>query len=144
MSYKTWTTYGYGICADEIDTTVERIEKLLSLAPKYQSKIHKWFEESEITEPTVEDYEEFDQDYLGGLATILQTVMQEIEGDIFTYADDYNCAHFLLYCPCYPWQLQEREKIFTEKDIDNIFRKYISILTDTPIQITYHEVENGG
>jgi len=34
MGYSTWHTYGYGICIDDIETTVEKIEELLSKAPK--------------------------------------------------------------------------------------------------------------
>lgn len=144
MSYSTWHTYGYGICTDEIETTVDRIEELLSKAPEYRKEIHKWFEESEITEPTVEDYEEFDQDWYGGLATMLQSVIREVEGIEFEYADDFNCNHFLLYPVCYPWQLTDKEKSFKEEDVENIFRKYVSILTDKAIVIDYRSVENGG
>ena len=144
MSYSTWHVYGYGICTDEINTTVERIEELLCKAPIFQNEVHNWFKENNITEPTVEDYEEYDQDFYGGLATILQSVIQEVEKIDFTFADDFNCNHFLVYERCYPWQLTEREKDFDIEDVENIFRKYVSILTDQVITIEYQSVENGG
>jgi hypothetical protein len=144
MGYSTWHTYGYGICTDDIETTVEKIEELLSKAPKYRKEIHDWFKECEIAEPTMEDYMEFDQDYCGGLATMLQSVIWEVEGIQFDYADDFDGCNFLLYIPCYVWQLNEKEKNFTEKDVTKLFVKYVSILTDKPIEIDYRSVENGG
>ena len=40
MSYHTWTVDGYGICTNDIETTKERVEKLLQLAPKFNDKNH--------------------------------------------------------------------------------------------------------
>ena len=35
MSYSEWHTYGYGICVSDItDESVERLQKLISLAPE--------------------------------------------------------------------------------------------------------------
>ncbi len=47
-----------------------------SLAPEYQKKIQAWLDECEISEPAYEDYLEFDQDYMLGLATILKEVVR--------------------------------------------------------------------
>lgn len=144
MSYSTWHTYGYGICTDEIETTVEKIEELLNKAPKYKKEIHNWFEECEITKPTIEDYEEFDQDWYCGLATILCSVIREADDVQFEVANDFDDNRFLLFPTCYPWQLNEREKNFTKEDIEKIIRKYVSILTDKPIVIANQSVANGG
>ena len=42
MSYSEWHTYGYGICVSDItDESVERLQKLISLAPEvllYETK----------------------------------------------------------------------------------------------------------
>lgn len=63
MSYSEWHTYGYGICVSDItDESVERLQKLISLAPEYQKKIQAWLDECEISEPAYEDYLEFDQE----------------------------------------------------------------------------------
>lgn len=144
MSYHTWHTYGYGICTDEIKTTVDKIEELLKFAPKFKNEIHEWFEDCDITEPTIEDYEEFDQDWYGGIATILQSVISEVEQIELTYAEDFNCVRYLLYSPQYPWNMQNNENNLTEDDIVNIFKKYVSILTDKSIIVDYQSVENGG
>ena len=144
MSYTTWHNYGYGICTDDIKTTPERIEQLLALAPEYAAKIHAWFEECEITQPTVDDYLEFDQDLYLGLATILKEVIEESEGIDLTACDDFNCQNFLIYKPCFPWQMTEKDMTLTEEGLRQIFAKYVNILTDEVLDVDHQEVENGG
>lgn len=103
MSYESWHNYGYGIITTKLEIdSVERIEALLSLAPEYQTEIRQWFEECEITEPTVDDYLEFDQDYNLGIATILRIVIQEAEKVEFLACDDCHCQRFLMYPKLYP------------------------------------------
>ena len=87
---------------------------------------------------------EFDQDCCLGLATILSEVIAETEGINLTACDDYDGNAYLLYKPMYPWQMDDIDCGQTEEKIAGIFRRYISILTDTPIEIDYQEVENGG
>jgi len=110
MGYSTWHTYGYGICIDDIETTVEKIEELLSKAPKYRKEIHDWFEECDVTKPTVRDYEDYDEDWHCGLATILCSVIKEVDDVQFVAVDDFDGNRFLLFPECYPWQLNEKEK----------------------------------
>ena len=146
MSYHTWTVDGYGICTNGIETTVERIEKLLSIAPKFQSAVHKWFEESEITEPTVEDYEEYDQDWYSGMAYLLQQVIEEAENVRLDIAEDFDSYYYLMICPSYAWTTltKEERELDTEEKANDLFRKYVGILTDNEIAIVYQSVENGG
>lgn len=145
MSYSTWHNYGYGICTSEIKIdSVERIEDLLSHAPKYQKEIHSWFKDCEITEPTVDDYIEFDQDYYMGLATILKEVISEAEDIELVACNDFDGIDFLIFEPLYPWQMTEKDLGMTEEKIEQIFDKYASILMDEPITIEYQEVANGG
>lgn len=145
MSYSTWHTYGYGICVDHIkEQSVERLEKLLSMAPEYQKNLHEWLKECEITEPTFEDYLEFDQDFNLGLASILKEVIREAEQIELTACDDFDCRNYLLYESGYPWYFSKTKVLSTEEAAADLFRKYISILTDEPINIEYQGVENGG
>ena len=145
MSYSTWHTYGYGIRVDHIkERSVERLENLLSMAPEYQKELHTWLEECEITEPTFEDYMEFDQDYNLGLATILKEVIHEAENIEFTACDDFSGRDYLIYEASYPWYFNKTKTLPTEEAAEELFRKYISILTDAPILIEYQGVENGG
>ena len=51
---------------------------------------------------------------------------------------------YLVYEPTYPWNRQEEDQKVTQKMLDEIIRKYVSILTDQEILIDYCSVENGG
>ena len=145
MSYSTWHIYGYGICVDHIKgCSVERLENLLSMAPEYQKDLHEWLEECEITDPSYEDYLEFDQDYNLGLATILKEVIREAEQIELTACDDFDCRKYLVYEAGYPWYFNKAKVLPTEEAAEELFRKYISVLTDDPIIIEYQGVENGG
>lgn len=145
MSYDIWHNYGYGICVDDIgEENIERLQTLLLQAPKVKAKIESWLAERKIKAPTWNDYMEFDQDCCLGLATILSEVIAEAEGINLTACDDYDGNAYLLYKPMYPWQMDDIDCGQTEEKIAGIFRRYISILTDTPIEIDYQEVENGG
>ena len=145
MSYVSWHTYGYGICVSDItDCTVERLQNLLSLAPEFQQEVQSWLEGCEITEPAVEDYLEFDQDFRLGLAAILKEVIQETEGVELVACDSYDGMDYLLYCPGYPWRQKDQKQLQTEEEAEELFRKYVSVLTDGEIVIDYQAVENGG
>ena len=114
------------------------------MAPQYEIQVRQRLQDAEITVPTVDDFLELDEDYNCGIATILANVIHEAEGIWFTACTDYNCAVYLIYQPCYPWELQEIERNLTEESIRLILVKYISILTDQILTIEYHSVENGG
>lgn len=147
MSYETWHIYGYGICVSDIEVEkpdVKRLQSLLSLAPKLNKRIEQWLREDEIYSPEYEDYMEFDQDYMLGLPYLLKEVILEAEAVEFTACDDFCGRTFLVYEPQYPWQTGEKERSMQESDIQAIFQKYVSVLTDKPIEIDYQVVENGG
>ena len=115
MSYTTWHNYGYGICVDDIKTRdVTRLESMLKLAPNLDREIHRWLEECSISEPVWDDYMEFDQDFMLGLATILQKVIEEADRDL------------------------------TEEHLAAMFGRYVGMLTDEVVDVDYQEVENGG
>lgn len=91
MSYQSWHNYGYGICADDIGhVPVERLQALIRLVPELEKQINSWLQECEITKPEVGDYFEYDNEYHGGFATILQWVIKEAEGIELLYCDDLN------------------------------------------------------
>ena len=113
-------------------------------APKYQKDVQGWLEEHDISEPTVDDYLEFDQDYCLGLASILKEVIFEAEHIDFVACDGYDAMKYLLFCPSYPWHITEYERHLTEEKIEEILSRYVSVLTDTPPDIGYQSVENGG
>ncbi len=145
MSYSTWHNYGYGICVDDIKAQdVSRLRALLELAPEFKTKIEGWLSESEVEEPSWDDYMEFDQDFQLGLATLLKEVIEETEGITLTACDDYDAVTYLLYQPTYPWKITDAERDLTKERLNDIFARYVRVLTDDPIDIDYQEVENGG
>lgn len=123
---------------------VKRLQSLLSLAPKLNKRIAQWLAEADLSSPEYEDYMEFDQDYMLGLAYLLKEVILEAEVIEFTACDDFYGHTFLVYEPRYPWQTGEKERLMQESDIQDIFQKYVSVLTGKPIEIAYQAVENGG
>ena len=145
MSYITWHTYGYGICVADIqDESLERLQKLISMAPEYQKKIQEWLDECGISEPAYEDYLDFDQEYMLGLAMILKEVILEAEDIDLVACDNYDGIHYLIYAPDYPWNQKESRQLENEEDAKMLFQKYVSILTDKAVDIDYQSVENGG
>lgn len=145
MSYNTWHTYGYGVCVSEIkEPPVDLLQNLISMASVYQRKIQEWLDDCEISEPTYEDYMEFDQDFGLGLATILKEVISEAENIELEACDSYDEKTYLLYCPEYPWNQTGHKQLTTEEAAIELFQKYVSVLTDEPIDIDYQSVENGG
>ncbi len=145
MGYTSWHTYGYGICVSDIgEPPVERIQNLLAMAPVLQKNIQEWMDERGIADPDYDDYMEFDQDFGLGLATILKEAILEAENVEFEACDSFEEKNYLLFCPDYPWHQQNRKQLKTEGEVEELFRKYIHILTDEAIDIDYQSVENGG
>ena len=79
-----------------------------------------------------------------GLATILQNVIEEAEGLTFTACDDHDGLKYLIYQPCYPWQITDKERDLTEMRLNEVFSRYVGMLTDEVVLVSYQEVENGG
>ena len=145
MSYHTYSIDGFGFSVDEISTNILRLRRLLKCAPKFSKEIDKYFKECEITKPELDDYLEYDQDYLSGLAYILQGVIEEAENIGLVIAEDFDGEWFVMLCPSYPWaNISEKHKSLTAEKITETFQKYIGILTDSPVGIEYQSVENGG
>ena len=145
MSYSTWHNYGYGICTADLKIdSVDRIEQLLTFAPVFHEEINDYFDDCDIQEPTIEDYLEFDQDYCYGIAAILKEVCEEATGIEFCACDDFNGNCYVIYMPTYPWRMTERDQTITKEELNEIFNRFVPIITDTKFEIDYQEVENGG
>lgn len=145
MSYSSWHEHGYGICLENIAfDSVERVESLLSYAPNLKSKVHNWFEDCQITDPKIEDYLDYDQDFYLGMATILREVILESEGIELLACKDYDDRCYLIYPPKYPWYMEKDTLEMTEEKIRWIIDKYLRIITDSEFEFDYQSVENGG
>jgi hypothetical protein len=153
MSYQSWHYYGYGICVDDIDTNVDRVFSLVHLAPNFEKEFYKWVEsfrqdgdpESVAELITMDDIYEYEDNYCNcGIGLIMKAVIQECEDVELLACDDYNCCHYLIFSVGYPWNMSEKEKNITEKDLRCMFAKYVNVLMDEPITVNYQSVENGG
>ena len=145
MSYQTWHTYGYGVCTEKIQIrSVEDLEKLISLAPKYEMEIKEWLAGNEIEKPTIDDYLEYDEDEYCKLASILKAVIFEVEEVEFTACNNFDGENYLIYEPSYPWHMSKADSSMTEERIEEMLRKYISIVTNQMPEMDYQSVGNGG
>lgn len=149
MSFVTWHFYGYGIKVDEIgEISKERLKSLIDLAPAFKQRLQEQLDEMQVSDPGLMDYcdamcnAELDFGFLG-LASILKYVMEEAENLNFVACDNYDNEHFLIFTPQYPWRMTELEKQVTEESLNNLFTKYVKVLTDKEIDIDYQTVENG-
>ena len=119
-------------------------ESLLSKAPILEGKVQDRLSCEAITSPQWDDYMAYDTDYDLGLATILREAIEEAEGIPLTACDDYDGKAYLLYQPKYPWELTDAERGLTKKRVEEIFQRYVGILTDDFVPVGAQEVENGG
>ena len=148
MSYHVWTVNGLGFCVDNIKTTPERILQLAALNEETLFDVEEYLNncfdgEYKCEDLTVNDFDDFEGVYGDrGLSTILYEVISE-EIPI-GFADDFNGFGYILYCPSYPWNLNDKERDLTAEKIKEILSKYIKILTDDPVTIDFYSVENGG
>ena len=151
MSYHTWTSYGYGICIDDIEgVSMKSLLELVHQAPEFEKDFLEWLAES-YEEPIDElkiDYvlENLEDDWCyKGIGPILQDVINEAEDLSLYIADDFDGVQYLMLSPRYPWnEITAKERELTREAMDKIFHKYLRLLTDKIIDIDYQSVENGG
>lgn len=145
MSIETWHTYGYGVCLAGLGfRSVTKIQTLLKHAPKVKEEIENRFLAQGVTEPTADDYLDYDQDYCLGMGAILKDVIAEAEGIELVACDDCNGHIYLLYSPMYPWSMEDADRTMTKEKIKSIIGKYLSIVTESDFEVDYQSVENFG
>lgn len=152
MSYCTWITYGFGICVDDIykdkSLTVDKFLNLAAMEPSVlkiaQDYIDEICQRDEISKEdlTIDDFDDLEGEYgEHGLALILNNIITDIP---VVWANDYDGAQYLLYTPSYPWTMDENEVNLTKDKVEEVFTKYVKMITDIPVKVTYYDVENGG
>ena len=148
MSYSTWIINGYGMCIDDIETTAEKLLKLASMDKDVLKDVREYLDRIypngyNDEDLTLDDFNELEGDYCeNGIAYVLYQVISNNFPIEFAY--DYNGTQYILYTPTYPWFMTDTDKILTKEDVENMFKKYVKILTDEDINIDYYSVENGG
>lgn len=143
MSYQIYITYGYGICVSDLkEPTLKSITDIISVATIYRKSILDVLNKKD--NPTIDDvYEMLEYEHLG-IAEILAEVIQECENVELTACDDFDGKTYLVYEPCYPWNLPESDRNITQNTIERIIKKYVSMYTDEFLEFDYQRVENGG
>lgn len=145
MSTCTWINYGIGLCTSSLTLkSVEAIEKLLTKAPSFRQEIHEFFKECGIDEPEIQDYVDYDEDYHNGIAYILKEVIEEREGVFLTACDDVDGNDYLIFPQMYPWELNWKERRMTRRKVERLLKKYLSIITEDPLDIDDIQAENYG
>ena len=146
MSTCYWHDYGYGVNTSALSiTSASRFEALLKKAPKFRALIRATFEECGIKTPTIEDYEMWDDNYRCGIAAVIAAVMKEATGiDFVSTKESESDDVYIIYSPCYPWQMKDAERELTEAKLNEIYTGFLSIVTDDKIEPEYQSVEGWG
>ena len=130
-------------------STCTGLMELISQAPELKERVNTFinnecggaFKDSyDILTSYVEQYGIYD---FGGLAEILYEVIKEVEEIDLLLCTDSGGKTYLIYTPSYPWTPKtEKEKELTEEKLENMFRKYLRIVTDEQLPVDYKSVEN--
>ena len=147
MAFETWHDYGYGVCISDVKIdSPERIGALIGLTKRFNKDVWEYFNEYEITEPTVDDYEKLIRDHYHGygIANVLKRVIEEKEHIELSACGDFNGKRYLMFMPDYPWFTPWRYRFIPERKIEKVIRKYLSMLTDDDFKVEYLSVENAG
>ena len=125
MSYHTWTTYGYGFCADNIVTTPKKLLELADMNSDTKKEVHEYLcnifgQNYKKDELVIEDFIDLEGMYgeNGVAAVLFHAIAHELP---VIYEQDYDCMQYILYCPSYPWQIKENEKDLTPEKVKEIF-----------------------
>ena len=144
MSITLRRNIGYGFRTDNIHIdSVERVRALIHLAPDYEAWVLGVFSKDKITDPSLEDYLNLDDD-ANGIAAVLAEVIGDVEHISLTHCADFDGRIYLIYQPKYPWDISEAEKTLTPEKLDEMLRKYAAIVSDDVIELDYQKVENVG
>lgn len=145
MSYSTWHNYGFGLHVDLLTgVTVEKLHALLHLIPELEKQMEATAWELEYDDLDAYLRCSLENGAADTIASMLQETVLAAEGIELSVCKNYEDECYLIYQPNYPWQMNEHDLALTEESLENIFRKYVGVLTDDEILLEFQEVENGG
>lgn len=126
--------YGYGADLSEIS----HLKSIKEFIKKYDDEMYKEIIEiydHEPSEDEVNDWlNEIEFDGYIGLAAVVKEIIKRNEGIEFHVYDEIidGC----IYIPAlYPWQFNDVTRNLKSIDVERILQKYISELTDEPIDV---------
>lgn len=139
--------YGYGVVTDSDWATADDILALLDLAPKYKEENLSDMEDF-LADERVSSFRDMDpiaaknalleilrdEWEFEGIHVILSRVIEEAEGIKLDAVTEGNCE-FLVLDIRNPWNTPANVKNISEEQINGIFRKYITMVTDEDVTI---------
>lgn len=128
---------GYGVNLDEVDTYNLDWKKLLSFDKSAEDEYLKYLKEEE-KEYGVYSFIDWADDYgfqgYCGLPALIQSIINISEGIELECSDTNNTVYFPKK---YSWNYSEKEKELTEDKLNEIFKKYIVLLSGEQIKVTH-------
>lgn len=141
MSAQEYEVRGYGIQFDKhcgSNTTVDRIQAMLALAPEFKKRVDDYVDGFGLKpcELSVEEYEQFDEDYQCGIPALIAGVINEYYNSNFVEAGLDDAGVLYLYIPqILPWQCDDFMKNLSECDACDILRKFYHMLYDNDVTL---------
>ena len=115
------------------NVTSNDVRSLIALAPEFEDKVEHYFTTHHIVSPTVGDYMGIDINNFAGIVGILQAVILESEHIRTIVLEEADRNSYLLCSVCKP-------KSFTPIKVQEIFSKYLSVLTGDVPDFLYYSV----
>lgn len=152
MSYQTWHTYGIGVDMNELRPKIDE-NKLIAVikASDIEENIADKFDALYIE--CGKDLDETcmvlnNDAFMLGVTSILATLIEnQNPGLCVTACDDFEGTQYIVYCPDYPWHMNDFDKSLTEEKLTDIFVRFFNTITNETVTneiVSKHEIENGG
>lgn len=130
--------FGYGVNLGKLKSEKLNWMNLLSIDEFYLNDYKEYLEDNEIEDENMEGVffdwvSNLEIGGYSGLSALVANIINEKEG-LDLKCDDYGYGT-VYYPQVFPWEKSERMRNITKDELDAIFRKYIGLLTDEPINI---------
>ncbi len=141
MSMHSWTITGYGINTEDLNPSIEsQIAFIKKFLPDIYEEMQEDGKENNINTSNEEEYLDFCDSWIDnyentncerGFNTLFAEAIQENEEGFYPeYILFENCGA-ILYEDRMPWEMSERVKKMSAKDMADIFQKYLDFLNIT-------------
>lgn len=155
MASQIWCTRGYGFSYDKYDSEVTKksLENLLLKMKEdgldLKESFDSYFEEHEIENPTLKDYETACDDgisrcCMGGCCQVIAEAISHKTGLTVQCEWDEGSGYYCLLLPDFTWQIDDNYPRLTQKEVDDIFNEYTKILFGHEVNLKFHDTSYFG
>ena len=155
MASQTWCARGYGFSynTNASDVTKENLENLLLKMKEdgldLKEGFDSYFEEHEIENPTLKDYETacdngFCRCCMGGFCQVIAEAISHRTGLTVECEWDELNGYYCLLLPVFTWQIGDNYPRLTQKEVDDTFNEYTKILFGHEVHLQYHDTSYFG